>query len=265
MKLLNLLERKLGRNFGIRGLMTYIIGFNALVFFLVLMDKSGRFFSYLTLIPAQVLKGEVWRLVTYAFIPPTFSPLWFIFTLYFYYMIGTTLEHEWGTFKFNAYYLIGMLGTTAAVFITGGVGTSLYLNLSLFLAFAYIYPNYQMLIFFVLPVKIKYLAWLDAAFLAYTILVADLPGKAAAIVAVLNFILFFGGDILRTLKSGRKRYYNYQNFQSKIPRNYTIHKCEVCGRTEADSKDLEFRYCTECEGDHEYCMEHLYNHQHHKA
>lgn len=262
MKLLNILERKLGRNFGIKGLMTYIVGLNAIVFFLMLMDQSGRFYNYLLLIPERVLKGEIWRLFTYAFIPPTTSIFWFVFTLYFYYMIGSSLEHEWGTFRFNAYYLIGMAGTTAAAFITGGWGTSFYLNLSLFLAFAYIFPNYQMLLFFVLPIKIKYLAWLDAAYLAYSFLVLDISGKAAVIVAVLNFLLFFGADIFKSIKSGRRRYYNNRSFQSKIPRDFVMHKCEVCGRTEVDSKDLEFRYCMECEGDHEYCMDHLYNHIH---
>lgn len=262
MNLLDKLERKLGRNFGIKGLMTYIIGLNAVVFFLLYLDSTDRFYQMLVLIPSQVLKGEVWRLVTYAFIPPTTSLLWFAFVLYFYYMIGSTLENEWGTFKFNAYYLIGMLGTTVAAFLTGGGGTSVYLNMSLFLAFAYMFPNYQILLFFIIPVKIKYLAWLDAAFLAYSIYAQALPGKVAVIVSVINFIIFFGKDIFIHIKSGRKAYYNHRKYKSNIPKVIFIHRCEVCGRTDRDSKDLEFRYCVDCEGDHEYCMEHLEAHKH---
>lgn len=260
--LLDRLERKLGRNFGIKGLMTYIVGLNAIVFFLLLIDQTGRFYNMLMLVPELVLKGEVWRLVTYTFIPPTTSIFWFIFTLYFYYMIGSTLEHEWGTFKFNAYYLIGMIGTTIAAFLTGGGTTAVYLNLSLFLAFAYMFPNYQILLFFILPVKMKYLAWVDVAFIVYAVLTEPLAGKAAAVVSILNFIIFFGRDIFIRIKSGRSAYYNRRRFDAKIPKDLVMHRCEVCGRTEKDGKDLEFRYCVDCDGDHEYCMEHLGTHKH---
>jgi Uncharacterized membrane protein (homolog of Drosophila rhomboid) len=255
------LERRF-RNFGIKGLMTYIIALNVVVFILYKMDQTGMFLGKLELVPGLVLQGEIWRLVTYIFIPPTFSPIWLLFVLYFYYLIGNSLEHEWGTFKFNLYYFIGMLGTTAFTFITGGTGTPFYLNLSLFLAFAYIFPNYQILIFFILPVKVKYLAWLDAAFIIFSILTASLTGKIAAAVAILNFLLFFGKDMILRLKSGGKSYYRRKSYDAKISRSYTIHKCEVCGRTEKDDKGLEFRYCVDCEGDHEYCMEHLGAHVH---
>ena len=262
MNWLDKLERRF-RNFGIKGLMTYIIGLNAVVFFLYLIEPS--FLNTLVLIPGLVLQGEVWRLITYLFIPPTFSPLWLIFVLYFYYMIGTNLEHEWGTFKFNVYYLIGMLGTTAAVFITGGAATSFYLNLSLFLAFAYIFPNYQILLFFFFPVKIKYLAYLDAAFIIFSIFTQPLYGKVAAIISILNFLVFFGKDIYIGLRTGRQAYHRRKSYAVKLPRDYTVHRCEICGRSEKDDKELEFRYCVECEGDHEYCMEHLYSHEHVKA
>lgn len=245
--------------------MTYIIALNAVVFFLNLMDQTGMFITKLYLVPELVLKGEIWRLVTYIFIPPTFSPLWLLFVLYFYYLIGNSLEHEWGTFKFTMYYLIGMIGTTAATIITGGVGTPDYLNLSLFLAFAYIFPNYQILIFFILPVKVKYLAWLDAAFILYSMVTASVTGKVAALVAILNFMLFFGKDIFFRLKTGGKSYYRKKAYDAKLSRSHIIHRCEVCGRTEKDDKNLEFRYCVDCEGDHEYCMDHLNAHEHIKG
>lgn len=250
------------RRFGIKGLMKYIIGLNAIVFFMLRIEP--QFLYTLALIPEYVLRGEVWRLVTYLFIPPTTSIFFIIFVLYFYYLIGNTLEQEWGTFKFNAYYFIGMIGTTVAVFLTGGVATAVYLNLSLFLAFAYIFPNFQILLFFFIPVKIKYLAYLDVAIILYSIVTENLAGKVAAIVSILNFLLFFGKDIFLSLKRGRKNFKRRKGYVVEFPRDYTVHCCEVCGRTEKDDKDLEFRYCVDCEGDHEYCMEHLYTHQHAK-
>ena len=172
MNWLDKLEKRY-RRFGIRGLMKYIKGLNAIVFFMIRVEPS--FLYTLALIPEYVMRGEVWRLVTYLFIPPATSVFFIIFVLYFYYMIGTSLEQEWGTFKFNVYYLIGMIGTTAAVFITGGIATAVYLNLSLFLAFAYIFPNFQILLFFFFPIKVKYLGYLNAAFIIYSILTEKLP------------------------------------------------------------------------------------------
>lgn len=265
LKILNKLEKKLG-HLAIRNLMTYIVGLNALVFIMILLDQStgegGRFLSKLILHPQLVIKGEVWRLITYVFIPPSLSPMWIIFTLYFYYLIGTSLEHEWGSFKFNMYYFIGMVGTTAAAFITGGATTAVYLNLSLFLACARLFPNYEIRLFFFFPIKIKYLGWLNWAIIGYTIITADIPVKAAAIVSIINYFLFFGTDIIRDMKHGGRAYNNKRRFYAKIPRDITIHKCEVCGKTEKDDKRLDFRYCVECQGDHEYCMEHLDKHQH---
>ena len=257
------LERKLGK-FAVRGLMKYIVGLTAFVFLLSFIDPTGSAEFKLMLIPALVMRGEVWRLITYIFIPPTYSMLWIIFILYFYYMVGTSLEHEWGSFRFNIYYFVGMLGTTAAAFLTGGGATAVYLNLSLFLAFARIFPNYQILIFFILPVKIKYLAWVYWIYISYTVLSPfnPLAVKVVAIVSIANYFLFFGKDMVTRTKSSSRAYYNKTRFHAQIPRNITIHRCTVCGKTEKDDPIVEFRYCIDCEGDYEYCMEHLYSHEH---
>lgn len=264
MNWLDRLEKKFGR-FGIKGLMIYIIAFNAAVYLMSLAGPQGsQLVEKLMLIPQLVLNGEVWRLITFIFIPPSSSMIFILFVLYFYYMIGRTLEHEWGSFKFTAYYFIGVIGTIIGTFLAGGlaVGTSYYLNLSLFLAFAYIFPDYQILIFFILPVKMKYLAWLDAAYLAYSFLFGDTGIKLMIAASILNFLLFFGKDIILHLRSGRRAYYHRRSFASKIPRDMIIHRCEVCGRSEKDDRNLEFRYCVDCDGDHEYCMEHLNSHKH---
>lgn len=267
MKWLDKLERKFGR-FAIRGLMTYIVGLTGIAYILIKLDPS--YYGKLTLNLSAVLRGEVWRLITYIFIPDNLSPIWIIFTLYLSYMIGNQLEHEWGSFKFNVYYLIGMLGTTIAVLLTGGYGTATYLNLSLFLAFAYFYPNYEFLIFFVLPVKVKYLAWLDAGYIILTVL---MPGiafstKAAALVSILNFLLFFGKDIFRGIKNRSYAYKNKQRYREQIPRTRDLgytHKCSVCGLTDRDDPNMDFRYCPECDGRHAYCSEHIFNHEHIKV
>lgn len=263
LKLIDKLEKKLGHT-GIRGLMTYIIGLNGIVFILSYLDTTGMFLNKLALLPQMVMRGEVWRLITFVFIPPTFSLLWLIFALYFYYMIGSSLENEWGTFKFNVYYFTGVAATIAGAFLTGSPATSVYLNLSLFLAFASIFPNYQIMLFFILPVKIKYLAWLDAAFLGYTLLVGSLPARVMVIASILNFLLFFGRDLYMWAKSRGRAQYKKSVYRSMVGRGkvLAVHRCEVCGRSEWDDKNLEFRYCVECEGDHEFCMEHLNSHEH---
>ncbi len=211
-KILDKLERKYGK-FAIRGLMTYIVIGNFAVFLMqyiypVLIPK-------LMLIPSRVYKGEVWRLITYIFIPPDTSVFFILFTLYFYYMIGNTLENEWGSFKLNVYYLTGMIGTTLAALITGNSDAT-HLNLSLFLAFAYLFPNYEILLFFFLPVKVKYLAWLNFAFIGITIIFGTLSSKLAAVVSLLNYFLFFGTDIFKGLKNRRRAYYNRKNYLKQV-------------------------------------------------
>lgn len=263
MKILNKLERRFGR-YAIPNLMFYIIGFNFLVFVLSYVNKGVDVVGTLALVPRLVMAGEVWRLFTYLFIPPSFSLFWILFVLYFYYIVGTGLEHEWGSFRFNVYYLAGMIGTTISAFISGSA-TALYLNLSLFLAFAHVFPNFQILLFFIIPVKVKYLAWLNWVFFIFTLMTAPMAGKLAAIASISNFFLFFGKDIIDRLKVDRAAYAGRQRFQAAKPEKTTFHRCSTCGMTEKDDPSMEFRYCSTCTGDYEYCMTHLKNHEHVKA
>jgi membrane associated rhomboid family serine protease len=259
---LDKLERKF-RRWAIPGLMKYIVILNGLVYLLTYLDRTGVYVHTLTLIPQLVWAGEYWRLITYILIPPSASPLFIIFILYFYLLIGNTLEQEWGSFKFNLFYLFGMIGTTLAAFITGGETTSVYLNLSLFLAFAQLFPNFELLLFFVIPVKIKYLGWLQWGFIALTVLTAAWPAKIAALASVVNFLIFFGRDLFSQAKLNKSSYQRRRQFHSEFrPDKAAFHKCTICGRTELDDPKLEFRYCAQCDGDHEYCMEHLHNHEH---
>lgn len=264
MKWVDKLEKKYG-NLAVKNLMLYIIFLTAAVYILTVSDPSGRLLSRLTLNPALVRKGEIWRLITYIFIPPTFSPVFLFIALYFYYMIGTALESYWGSFRFNIYYLVGVIATTVIAFFSGGIGTVTYINLTLFLAFARIYPEFEVLIFFILPVKVKYLAWLNWAYFAYTIMAYPLINKITAVAALSNFFLFFGRELFNDLKRQKKVYKNKQRFRVvKGNLDETIHRCTICGITERDDPKMEFRYCSKCEGDYEYCSEHLQTHQHKK-
>jgi len=258
---LDRLERRFG-HIAVRGLATYIVALNAAVYILKYIDPSGNFLSKLDLQPAMIMKGEVWRLITYIFIPPETSPIWIVFVLYLYYLVGMGLEQEWGSFRLNVYYLIGMLATTIAAFITGFSATAVYLNLSMFLAFAAVYPDYRILLFFILPIKVKYIAWLNWVYIVFTVIVMPIPFKAAAAASVVNYIIFFGRDIIKCSRARSSAYYNKRRFMSEIQIKSTMHRCSICGKTERDDPRMDFRYCADCEGDYEYCMDHLYTHEH---
>jgi hypothetical protein len=261
MNLINQLERKFG-HLAIRRLMYYIIISNAAVW--LLSNINPLLVNKLLLVPEWVLRGEVWRLITFITIPPTFNILWGIFTLYFYYLVGTSLENEWGTFRFNLYYFTGMIATIIGAFITGGYTTSFYLNLSLFFAFARLYPNFELLIFFILPVRIKYIAWINWLIFGYTILFSPVNTKIAAIIALINYFLFFGKETIESIKLKRQVHYNRKKFFDEIAGTPPIHRCAVCGITERDDRRMDFGYCKECGDDYEYCTKHITDHQHQK-
>ena len=202
MKFLDRLSYKYGRH-AIENLMLYIVIGMAIIFisdFLLLPQIGISLSALLAFDKAAILSGQIWRIFTFIFIPPDSSLIFIIFALYFYWMIGSGLESAWGSFKFNVYYLVGILGTIAAGLLTG-YANNYYLNLSLFFAFAALYPDFQVLLFFILPVKIKWLAWLDAAYFVISFFRSGLGGKIALLVAIANFLLFFGGDFFRRIKA----------------------------------------------------------------
>ncbi|MEG1849750.1 MAG: rhomboid family intramembrane serine protease, partial [Oscillospiraceae bacterium] len=166
MKWLDKLERKYGR-FGIPDLMMVVSTVMVLVYLFDMVQNRIYLQGMLSLSRAAILDGQVWRLVSFIFAPPPSSPLFVLLAIYFYLFLGRTLENQWGSFRFTLYYLFGMLGCIAAAMLTG-YGTNSYLNLSLFLAFAFLYPDLEVLLFFFLPIKVKYLAYLDWAFFALT-------------------------------------------------------------------------------------------------
>ena len=203
MNWLDKLERR-GRKLAIPGLMKIVVIGMALVFVCNLLFPQANLLYYLAFSPALILQGQVWRVFTFVFLPPDSSLLFIVFALYFYYLIGTSLENAWGSFRFTLYYFIGMLGAIIAGFLTGRA-TNSYLNLSLFFAFAAVYPDMQVLLFFLIPIKVKWLAIIDAVLFAVQLIFADWATRAAVIASLANFFIFFGPALFTRLKNYRRR------------------------------------------------------------
>lgn len=196
---MNRLERKFGR-YAIKNLMLHITILNAIVYVVVYVLRQTDLLAYLVLDPALVMKGQIWRIFTFVMVPPATSLIWIVFVMYFYYFIGTGLQSAWGNFKFNVYYFLGMLLTAAVSMISGAVVDGTFLNLSLFFAFAVLYPNMPILLFFILPVKIKYLAYVYALSNLYFLLTGTNAVRMMIIGSLLNFFLFFGKSLYRTIR-----------------------------------------------------------------
>ena len=212
MKWLHTLNRKIGR-FGIPHFMIILSSVMLGVYLLDFIMPGYGISSFLYLDLNLVAQGQVWRLLTFLFLPPNTSVLWILFSLYFYCLIGNSLENEWGTFRFNVFYLFGAVGAILAALFTGGMGTNVYLNLSLFLAFAAIYPDFQVMVFFILPVKVKYLALLVILFLLVMLVLGNWNTRISILMSFLNVLLFFGGDFLRNLKQQAGYWKTRRNFR----------------------------------------------------
>lgn len=273
--------------FGIPNLMRYIVIGNILVYLLSMYSSSGAV-AFLAFNWSKVLQGEIWRLVTFPFISgySSLSDILFLaLFLYFYYWMGSVLEREWGTAKFSLYYLSGLVLTLlVAIIVSIATGTSPYMygtdyvNLSMFFAFAMLYPDAQVMLLFIIPVKIKWLAWVDAAFFALSavqsLLGGSILGALLPVVAIANFFVFFWTEI--TDRFARRRDFSrhrnsHQTIQfkqaarrqaKKAQEQGYRHKCSVCGRTDTDFPDLQFRYCSKCAGYHCFCEDHIFNHVH---
>lgn len=250
-------ENRFG-HLAIPGLPRIIVGFNALVF--VLYKLNPAFLNNLTLQPAAVMNGEVWRLITFLFIPSFggLLPDWIgaLFYILFLWFVGNGLEEAMGAFRINVFYFLGMLGTMVAAFFFGGTFSNAMLNTSLFLAFARFYPDVMIYLFFILPVKVKWLAWIAAGLMLLGLLTGDWAYRAAVVAAMANYLVFFGGDLIREARDRSETQARRRRFEAKaaIPEDEPMHRCAVCGRTELQSPDLEFRVARD---GHEYCLEHL--------
>jgi len=262
--------------FGIPRLMIYIVLGNAAVYLLSMMDTTYTLSYYLMFDVGQILRGEVWRIITWLFIPMQDNIFFLALSLYFYYFIGSTLEQQWGTPKFTIYYIGGIIfniivGTIMwAITGLGFFLSSEYINLSMFFAFAVLFPDMQIMLFFIIPIKVKWIALFDAAY--FILQIVFLPGilRLLPVIAILNFLVFCGSDLFSYIKSlgrGRsKQAINFKKAASEARRKTASqpykHKCSVCGKTDTEYPQLEFRYCSRCEGYHCFCIEHINSHVH---
>lgn len=289
MKWIDKMERRFGK-YAIPNLMYYIIILYALGF-VVQVVSPGLYYEWLCLDAEAILHGQIWRIFTFIIQPPTGSFLFIFFSLYLYYMIGKMLEAQWGSFRFNLYIFTGLLLHVVVcliIYLVFGWNLSygtMYLNMSLFFAFAVLFPDIQFLLFFIIPIKCKWLGYANGLYFAITIIsgfvvpvgsatwmallkfgILALPANSIeALVSLLNFVIFYFA--LRQRRFSPKEIKRRKTYEKKIraaSQKSSHHRCAVCGRTDADDENLEFRFCSKCVGNYEYCQEHLFTHEHRK-
>ncbi|MCR5650519.1 MAG: hypothetical protein K6F86_05000 [Lachnospiraceae bacterium] len=302
---LNRIERKFGR-YSVPQLtkfiiLTYIIGY--LLYFTEALTHV-KVLSLIYLSPRLIISGgQVWRIFTWIFMPPTRPDIFTVIMLFFYYRIGTALEQTWGDFRYNLYIFSGLFFMLAGAFVlyffginVDGMFTTYYITMSIFLAFAACYPDMQVLLYFLIPLKIKYLAFLDVGLIAVNAIYATVPERLAIVFSLLNFVIFFfttrnyksispaerarKNNFRRAMEQGpyhteskggpgffseTKQSVNYNAGETMKKGQISKHKCAICGRTEIDHPELEFRFCSKCEGNYEYCNDHLFTHKHIKV
>ena len=259
MSLLTSLERRCGW-IAIPGLIRIVVALTALVYLLTFLNPA--FVSVLALDPTRIRHGEVWRLFTYIFIPQSFgqpgsalSPIWVLVALWFLLFIGDRLEQAWGAFNLTLYFLVGMLGTTVAAFAFGAQFSNSMLASSLFFAFAHFYPDEIIYVLFVLPMKVKWLAWISAALLLFGFLGSPMSYRMALVVTFANYLIFFGPGIVRGVRQRQQVTGRRQRFEEAArPEEEALHHCATCQATELTNPNLEFRVARDGE---EYCVPHL--------
>lgn len=267
MPLLDPLERRFGRFAPTNVTLYLIIGqvFVTLAAMLGLLDLRQ-----FVLVPALVTEGEPWRIFTFLFYPPPvnfrsmFSLMLLPFAWWIFYLMGNALEHYWGAFRYNAFLFVGFALTIAAAFITPGAPvTNAFIAGSVFLAFAWLNPDFELALFFILPIKIKWLALLTVVGYAYGMVTGAPSTRWQILASVGNFLLFFGREIFETMRYRRRTMAVQarrvvEERKGPEPR----HRCHVCGKTDLTNPEMDFRYCSKCAGDQCYCPDHIFNHEH---
>ena len=291
MKFSSNFEKKFGK-YAVKNLSMVLIICYACGYVLRMISPGIMDFLYLN--PYQIIfHGQIWRLVTWLIVPPSSFDIFTLLMLYFYYSLGTTLERTWGTYRYNVYIFSGILFTIAGAFllfaytavfqnevdtklalymlwVLDNNGRSLapmfstyYVNMSIFLAFACTYPNMQVMMFFLIPIRIKILGIIYGALLVYQFLMGSIADQFVIAASLMNFVVFFitgRGKVHMTPKQAKRR----QEFRREVKKTarVTRHKCAICGRTEETNPELEFRFCSKCQGNYEYCQDHIFTHTH---
>ncbi len=298
------LEQKFGK-YAIRGLMKYVVVLYIVGLILSMSSaytgaNESLFERYLAFNVDKIMEGQFWRVISWVVQPPDAASFWVIISVIFYYYIGSTLERVWGSFRFNLFYFSGIFFNLIAGILFYFISEMIvgepinyplnltYINLSMFMAFAVIFSDVSVLLYFIIPIKVKYLAYLYMGIelfnIAYYFRINAAFGAMMLglfVISMGNFFIFYfnykkygpGGFKQRKRAKQFSQAYNrgqaasaaaasMYSRQQAAPKPITIHKCAVCGRTELDGDDLEFRFCSKCNGNYEYCMDHLHTHEH---
>ncbi len=277
------------RNKGIPNLMLYVSLGAALVYFMSMFAKNFTLYYWLCFDRELILQGQIWRLITYPLVygVGSYNVVMILLSLLCYYSLGRAIESTWGTLRFNLFYFTGILLMDIYCLIFQGSADAYYLNLSLFLAYATMYPDTHFLLFFIIPVKAWIFAVIDLVLTVYEVIVLSIPvfyfpHNLFPLVAIANYLLFFGKDVANvfpiTWRINFKRVINRKPNDPKPktiifpgstssptasqPKEAYTHRCTVCGRTDVSHPDLEFRYCSRCQGYHCYCIDHISDHEH---
>ena len=271
------------RNKGIPNLMLYIVLGTAVVYVMSQMSRNAFLYYLLCFDRTLILRGQVWRLITYPLTYNAGNLLLTAVALFCYYSLGRAMENIWGTLRFNLYYLSGVVMMDAYCMLFGGTADVAYLNMSLFLAYATLFPDAHFLLFFIIPIKAWIFALIDLIMVLIGLFSYPFPYNLFSVISLANYFLFFGKDVLNVLpmswranaarllhrrppvqkKAKVIRFdagsYEASHASAKAP--YT-HRCTVCGRTDVSNPELEFRYCSRCKGYYCYCQDHINNHSH---
>ena len=275
------------RHKGIPNLMLYIAVGTAIVYLVGQMAGNYTLYGLLCYDRVSILHGQIWRLFTY---PLTYGTgnsnlLLIAISLFCYWSLGRAMENVWGTLKFNLFYLTGLVLMDVYCLIFGGRADVTYLNLSLFLGYATMYPNAHFLLFFIIPVKAWIFALFDLAIVLVDLFSLSFPYNFFSLISLANYFLFFGKDVLnviplswrinfrRLVRSSKSQAsgkqakvipFNAGSYEASTakPKAPYTHRCTICGKTDISDPDLEFRYCSRCNGYHCYCENHISNHTH---
>jgi membrane associated rhomboid family serine protease len=221
-----------------------------------LVDPNDLF-----LIPQRVFAGEYWRLVTFLFIPPiVYYPLLF-FAWYLFYIMGSALEEHWGSGRFTLFIALAWLMTVVASFLyPWAPASNAFIAGSVFLAFAHLFPDFVLYIFFILPVRIRWLALITWVSYGWSLISGGWQTRLSILAAVGNYLLFFGSDIFWRAKSGRRQM--ERQVKSNSSKKEPYHRCQICGITDLSHPEMDFRYCPDCQGTPCYCRDHIFSHEH---
>ncbi len=291
MNFLNKMERKIGKyaipNLSLYLIMGYVLGY-------ILRFINPAIVDFLTLNPYLILHGQIWRLVTWIIIPPSGLDLFTVIMLMFYYSVGTSLERTWGTFFYNVYLFMGMIftiigsflimgisyvpafhsfivretyGTTAFFLLVARSFSTYFVNMSIFLGFAATFPEVQVLLMFIIPIKVKWMGIAYGVLLVVQFLQSDIVGKIVIGASLLNFVVFFlmtrsGIGMRISPRQVRRRHEYNKEIKRAKPASVSKHKCAICGKNSEDNPEAEFRFCSKCNGNYEYCQDHLFTHTH---